>query len=161
MAVWKNPSRSEIFEILKPAFLAPTTTSHSFKSPFFSILMHSLNFSMSVDCQPVSIKSFRRNSCSNKLINCKVFTILSFQFSLLLGLHRGFDRDKESERQEWLCYVAVIPRPQGPTVQPTQRIWRLLLNTSRGPMKLLHSWLQECPWAGNGATLYKLACTYC
>lgn len=75
----------------------------------------------------------------------------------------AFNRGRESEIQEWLCCVAVLPRPQGPTAQPTRRIWRLLLSTSRRPMRLLHSWLQEYPWAGNEASLYQpvTAGTHC
>uniref|UniRef100_A0A0E9XX92 Uncharacterized protein n=1 Tax=Anguilla anguilla TaxID=7936 RepID=A0A0E9XX92_ANGAN len=41
MIVRENPSRSAVYEILKPARLAPTTMprSKSLKSPFFPILM--------------------------------------------------------------------------------------------------------------------------
>ncbi len=47
MVVRKNPSRSAVFKILRPARLAPTTiaSSKSLKSPFFPILMFGLNFS--------------------------------------------------------------------------------------------------------------------
>ncbi len=49
MVVRENPSRSAVFEILRPARLAPTTIPHSksLKSPFFPILMLGLNFSKS------------------------------------------------------------------------------------------------------------------
>ncbi len=45
----KKPSRSAVYEILRPARLAPTTIprSKSLKSPFFPILMLGLNFSKS------------------------------------------------------------------------------------------------------------------
>ncbi len=49
MVVRENLSRSTVFEILRPARLAPTTIprSKSLKSPFFPILMLGLNFSKS------------------------------------------------------------------------------------------------------------------
>ncbi len=49
MVVCENPSRSAVFEILRPARLAPTTIprSESLKSPFFPVLMLGLNFSKS------------------------------------------------------------------------------------------------------------------
>ncbi len=49
MVVRENPSRSAVFEILRPARLAPTTIprSKSLKSPFFPVLMLGLNFSKS------------------------------------------------------------------------------------------------------------------
>ncbi len=49
MDVCENPSRSAVSEILRPARLAPTTIprSMSLKSPFFPVLMLSLNFSKS------------------------------------------------------------------------------------------------------------------
>ncbi len=49
MVVHENPSRSAVFEILRPARLAPTTIPHSksLKSPFFPILLLGLNFSKS------------------------------------------------------------------------------------------------------------------
>ncbi len=49
MVVRENPSRSAVFEILRPARLATTTIPHlkSLKSPFFPILMLGLNFDSS------------------------------------------------------------------------------------------------------------------
>ncbi len=49
MVVCENPSRSAVFEILRPVRLAPTTIprSKSLKSPFFPILTLGLNFSKS------------------------------------------------------------------------------------------------------------------
>ncbi len=49
MVVCGNPSRSAVFEILRPARLRPTTIprSKSLKSPFFPVLMLGLNFSKS------------------------------------------------------------------------------------------------------------------
>ncbi len=49
MVVCENPSRSAVYEILRPVRLAPTTIprSKSLKSPFFPVLMLGLNFSKS------------------------------------------------------------------------------------------------------------------
>ncbi len=49
MVVSENPSRSAVYEILRPARLAPTTIprSKSLKSSFFPVLMLGFNFSKS------------------------------------------------------------------------------------------------------------------
>lgn len=50
--------------------------------------------------------------------------------------------------------LAALPRPRGPTVQPTLKIWRLSLGTSREPMNLLQSWLPAYPWEGKATFQY-------
>lgn len=94
----------------------------------------------------------------------KIFSIeMTLQFILKVSLwlkkiihhmvrhNVNLNRNRETERKK-LLYFFVPFRPQGPTVQPTQRIWRLLLSISRGLVKLLHLWLLEYPWEGNEAT---------
>lgn len=54
----------------------------------------------------------------------------------------------DGEADLWLGYLSVHSRRRGPTAPPTQKIWRLLLITSRKPMKWLQWWLLVYPWEG-------------